>query len=47
MLLYFRSIIPIIPTVENVPISVRKISDHQFSTLSLIDKNKTNWLVKY
>jgi len=33
------------PAVENVPISVRKISDHQFPSLSLIDKNKINGLV--
>lgn len=42
--LFFRAIMP---TIENVPSSVRKVSDHQFSTLSLIDKNKTNWLVKF
>jgi len=32
--------------VENVPIIVRKMSDHQLPSLSLIDKNKINGLVK-
>lgn len=32
--------------IENVPISVHKIPDHQFSSLSLIDKNKMNGFVE-
>lgn len=42
-MLFFRIVKP---TSENVPISVHKISDHQFPSLSLIDKNKTNGFVK-
>lgn len=41
-LLFYRLVKPV---VENVPISVRKMSDHQFPSLSLIDNNKINRLV--
>lgn len=40
--LFYRQIKPVI---ENVPVSVHKISNYQFPSLSLIDNNKTNGLV--
>lgn len=45
-LYYFTCFSSVIPATENNPINVRKMSDHQFPSLSLIDKNKTNGLVK-
>jgi hypothetical protein len=41
-MLFYRSVKPV---VENVPISVRKMSDHEFPSLSINDKNKMNGLV--
>lgn len=46
LMLFYRPVKPAAePAIENVPISVRKMSDHQFPSLSLIDHNKINGFV--